>query len=179
MTSDDIKAQVASIARRTMEVARSHVALAVGNTLSVAVPLEGIQLPDDMADLVRSVATSTGFQAEYRDNSLYISLTNTGSVAIRPDNTTLSDIHEVLQEILAWQVRAAQRESRWNRQDTMAALNVLLALITAIVAIIALSGAPPQSSDTNPGRASIQAHSHPSPGTSPSPSRDGSSTEHR
>jgi hypothetical protein len=78
VAADSINKEIAAIARRAMEVALSHITVYTGDTLTLTVPLTGIQLPDDLTSLVRSVAESTGFTTSYSQDGLRLSWSNTG-----------------------------------------------------------------------------------------------------
>jgi hypothetical protein len=172
MTSNDIANRVAKIARQAMTIARSQVNIARGNTLRIVVPLSGIELPADIAGLVRSVAESTGLSAEYHAEGLVLSWTNNGNVGPAQSSTdALSDINNVLKEMLDLQIEAAQKSNSWSRSDVLAALSFLLALIVAILghANIDIQVHIDTPSIGAPGHTAAQPH--PMPGPSPGAGR--------
>ncbi|HEY6310540.1 MAG TPA: hypothetical protein VIY52_06985 [Streptosporangiaceae bacterium] len=173
MNSDQLTGVVAAIARRTMEIARSQINVAVGNTLVVPVSLAGIQLPADISDVLRSVAISTGFRTEYSEGELFLSWTNVGAAIPRPETTVLEDIRGVLEEIKDLQIKAAQ-DNKWSRQDVLTAIGLLLAIVLGILGQVEYFASNPGSSASH-GSATVQTHaSQPTPaniqpGPSPSP----------
>ena len=173
MSSDQLTGVVAAIARRTMEIARSQINVAVGNTLVVPVSLTGIQLPGDISDLLQSVANSTGFILDYSGGDLLLSWTNVGPAVPRPQTSVLTDIRDVLEEIKDLQIKATQ-DKKWNRQDVLTAIGVLLAIVLGVLGQVEYFANDPGSSPSH-GSATVQTHtSQPAPadiqpGPSPSP----------
>jgi hypothetical protein len=160
MNPDDLNGEIAAIARHAMIVARSRINVAVGNTLVLPIPLAGIELPDGIAGLLRSVADSTGFTTSYSAGNLLLSWTNVGSTIPKSTNTTLADIYEVLKEIKDMQIRGAQKDSRWSRQDVMTVVSLLLAFVLAILGQIEFFANEPGST-TSHGSATVQTHTSP------------------
>jgi hypothetical protein len=172
-----------------MELAQSSINVAVGNTLVVSVPLNDINVPDDLTAFVRSVAESTGFVATYSQaDGLQLSWTNTGITRTRSSEATLEDIGNILRNMQALQVEAAQHRNDWSRQDVLQAIAILVTILFGVLAMINPSASAPTSGgnsnvektnqvsttpsqptheESTPGQPGTSQHPAPSPNESP------------